>query len=109
MGPEGTIARLWRGRATREKADAYHRHVTGTVFPALARLSGYRGGQVLRREIDGRVEFLVVTLWESLDAVRAFAGPDPERAVVEPAARAALVEYDEFVQHYRIAHVQPSP
>jgi heme-degrading monooxygenase HmoA len=108
MGPEGTIVRLWRGQSKPQGADAYHRHVTGTVFPALARIPGYRGGYVLRREIPGRVEFLVATLWDSMDAVRSFAGPDPERAVVEPAARAALAEYDERVQHYHIVHVHAS-
>ena len=64
---------------------------TGTVFPEVAQVSpGHRGGYVLRREADGAVEFLVVTLWNSMEAVRAFAGVDPDLAVVEPAARAVL-------------------
>lgn len=98
------IARIWRGQATPDKADAYYRHVTGTVLPEVALLPGHRGGYVLRREADGAVEFLVVTLWDSMDAVRAFAGADPERAVVEPAARAVLSGYDDFVRHYDVVH-----
>ena len=97
------IARLWRGEAKPAQADAYYRHVTGTVFPEVARLPGHRGAYVLRREVDGAVEFLVVTLWDSMDAVRAFA-PDPERAVVEPAAQAVLSRYDDFVRHYEVVH-----
>ena len=98
------IARTWRGQAAPDQADAYYRHVTGTVFPEVARIAGHRGGYVLRREADGAVEFLVVTLWDSMDAVRAFAGADPDVAVVEPAARAVLSGYDDFVQHYEVVH-----
>ncbi|MBA2459719.1 MAG: antibiotic biosynthesis monooxygenase [Gemmatimonadales bacterium] len=98
------IARVWRGVASAAQADAYLRHVAGSVFPALARLAGQRGGWVLKRETAGQVEFLVVSFWDSLDAIRTFAGPDPERAVVEPAARALLAEFDEVVRHYEVAH-----
>src|SRR5262245_11389303 len=99
------IARLWRGAAsTRADADAYQRHVTKTVFPALAAIRGHRGARVLRREDAGRTEFLVMTFWDSMDAIRKFAGDRPERAVVEPEARAVLSEFDDFVRHYEVAH-----
>ena len=97
------IVRIWRGRATSANADAYHHHVTTTVFPALTGIPGHRGAYLLRREMDGEVEFLAVTLWESLEAVRAFAGEDAEVAVVEPEARAVLSDFDEFVRHYELA------
>ena len=97
------IARIWRGQATSANADAYYHHVTTTVFPALTSIPGYRGAYLLRRETDGQVEFLAVTLWESLEAVRAFAGEDAEVAVVEPEARAVLSDFDEFVRHYELA------
>ena len=58
--------------------------------------------RVLRREEHGRVEFLVMTFWDSMAAIRGFAGADPERAVVEPEARAVLAEYDNFVRHYEV-------
>lgn len=99
------IARVWRGWAADANADAYQRHVTGTVLPEVARIAGHRGGYVLRRNLpDGDTEFMVVTLWDSMDAVRAFAGAAPDRAVVEPAARAVLSRHDDTVAHYTVAH-----
>jgi heme-degrading monooxygenase HmoA len=93
------IARLWRGSASdAAKADAYRRHVTTQVLPSLSAIEGYRGARVLRRG----EEFLVITFWESMDAIRGFAGEDPERAVVEPEARAVLAQFDDFVRHYEV-------
>jgi heme-degrading monooxygenase HmoA len=93
------IARLWRGSAgNAANAEAYQRHVRGQVLPELRKIPGHRGAQVLRRD----QEFLVITLWESMDAIRRFAGTDPERAVVEPEAKAVLAEYDDFVRHYEV-------
>jgi len=87
------IARIWRGvAATDANADAYHRHVTSRVLPELPSIAGYRGAKVLRRKDGARVEFLVVTFWESMDAIRKFAGAHPEKAVVEPEAKAVLAE-----------------
>jgi heme-degrading monooxygenase HmoA len=54
--------------------------------------------------VDDEVEFVVLTLWESMDAVRKFAGPKPEKAVVEPDARAALTDFDELVAHFEVVH-----
>ena len=96
------IVRIWRGQANGENADAYFRHVTTAVFPNLTGIPGHRGAYLLRREADGQTEFLAVTLWESLEAVRAFAGEDPEVAVVEPEAQAVLTEYDAFVRHFEL-------
>jgi heme-degrading monooxygenase HmoA len=97
------IARLWRGVAhTTVNADAYLRHLTTNVLPSLAAIHGHRGARVLRREDGGHVEFLVMTFWDSMDAIRRFAGENPERAVVEPEARAVLDEYDDFARHYEV-------
>ena len=98
----GGILRLWKGRATAAKAGEYIRHASNTVFPEVQSLPGHRGAYLLRRSVDNSVEFTVLTLWDSMDAVRGFAGPDPERAVVEPAARAALSGFDETVTHYEV-------
>lgn len=102
------IARLWRGRATPELAHLYVRHVTERVFPSLGSIPGHRGAWLLRRETDGRVEFLVLTLWDSMEAVARFAGDDPNLAVVEPPARAVLAEFDEMVAHYELLHASGS-
>jgi heme-degrading monooxygenase HmoA len=98
------IARTWRGTATPEKADAYHRHFTNNVAPHLTDIAGHQGAYLLKREISGQVEFLAVTLWDSMEAIRNFAGADPDRAVVEPEARAALSAFDDFASHYEVAY-----
>jgi heme-degrading monooxygenase HmoA len=90
------IARLWRGAA--RNAAAYLRHLDGKVLPALRTIPGFQGLRVLRRER----EILVMTFWDSMDAIRAFAGDEPEKAVVEPEARAVLVEFDDFARHYEV-------
>ena len=104
------IARIWRGVADRSaNADAYERHVTQKVLPSLSAIPGHRGARVLRRSVAGRIEFLVITFWDSIDAIRKFAGDSPESAVVEPEARAVLSEYDDFVRHYEITHATRDP
>jgi heme-degrading monooxygenase HmoA len=98
------IARLWRGAADTSKAEAYQRHATATVFPALRAIPGHRGAYLLRRAVGERTEFLALTLWDSIEAIRAFAGADAVKAVVEPEARAALSELDDFARHYEVAY-----
>jgi len=97
------IARTWRAQASPGTADAYAAHFAGSVVPALAALPGHRGAKLLRREVDGRVEFLAVTFWESRAAIEAFAGKDIGRAHVEPQGRAALSAFDDFADHYEVA------
>jgi heme-degrading monooxygenase HmoA len=94
------IARLWLGQATAENAPRYVRHALQTVFPSLTRLPGHRGAHLLMRQVDGQVEFLAVTLWDSIDSIKQFAGANPEDAIVEPEARAALSAFDDFARHY---------
>jgi heme-degrading monooxygenase HmoA len=96
------IARVWRGAATKENADAYRRHAIGNVFPSLAGIDGHRGAYLLTRPIAGKVEFVAVTLWDSIEAVKRFAGENPDKAVVEPQARAVLSDFDDFVRHYDV-------
>ena len=98
------IARTWRGIATTAKADAYHRHFTSTVASHLKEIVGYQGAYLLRREANGQVEFIAVTLWDSIDTVKKFSGPNPEAAIVEPEARAALTTFDDYARHYEVAY-----
>ncbi len=102
------IARIWRARATPQGATVYLTHITGGVLPKLAAIAGYRGASVLRRTDGASVELLVVTYWESMVAVQAFAGATPDVAVVEPAARAVLSDFDDFVDHFEVAHTARS-
>ena len=97
------IARIWRGRAATGNADHYRRHAIERVFPALKNLPGHRGAYLLTREVPGEVEFLAVTLWDNIEAIRSFAGSNAETAVVEPEARAVLSDFDEFARHYEMA------
>jgi heme-degrading monooxygenase HmoA len=97
------IARTWRGQATNSNADAYARHFSQTVTASLKAMAGHQGAWLLRREVDGRTEFLAMTLWESRKAIEAFTGPDIDKAIVEPEARAVLSEFDDFARHYEVA------
>ncbi|MGA9508823.1 MAG: YciI-like protein [Candidatus Sulfotelmatobacter sp.] len=96
------ILRMWKARSTVEKSDHYIQHATTRVFPALGTIKGHRGAYLLERPVDGEVEFVVLTLWESMEAVREFAGAEPENAVVEPEARAVLTSFDESATHFEI-------
>lgn len=77
--------------------------MTDRVLPSLDRIPGYRGATVLRRAGSTGVEFIVMTFWSSMEAIRGFAGEDVERAVVEPEARAVLIESEDTVRHYVVA------
>jgi heme-degrading monooxygenase HmoA len=96
------IARMWKGWAPVEQADAYDRHYRSEVRERLEEVPGFVEARLLRRTVDGEVELVSLTLWEDLDAVRAFAGSDYETAVVAPAARQVLTRYDPTVTHYDV-------
>jgi heme-degrading monooxygenase HmoA len=102
------IARLWRGLTRLENAAAYEEHLAGTVFPALDGIAGHMGAYLLRREVEGDAEFVVLTLWASGDAIREFTGEDTDVAVVEPKARDVLVEYDRRVRHFEVLRAPES-
>jgi heme-degrading monooxygenase HmoA len=88
--------------AARSNADAYPKHFRDYVVPELRSVPGFAVAQLSRREIDDKVEFLVLTRWQSLDAIRGFTGADIEKAVVAPNAAAALIEFDATVRHYQV-------
>jgi heme-degrading monooxygenase HmoA len=101
------ITRVWHGWAPATGADAYQGHFRTEVLPNLGRVPGFRGAQLWRREEDGQVEFVAVTTFDSIDAVRRFAGADYERAVVDPEARRVLSRFDERCAHYEVAVGSP--
>src|SRR5271165_2403046 len=72
------IVRIWRGREKKGHAGAYRRHLEGAVLPQLAALPGFMGASLLRRDDGGETEVLVMTRWASMEAVKAFSGPQPE-------------------------------
>jgi uncharacterized protein YciI/heme-degrading monooxygenase HmoA len=98
------VLRTWKGRSTAEKSAKYVNHVTKKVFPSLRSIEGHRGAYLLQRAVNSAIEFVVLTLWESMEAVHKFAGPTAEKAVVDPEAQAVLTAYDEFATHYQIVY-----
>ncbi|HMF93771.1 MAG TPA: hypothetical protein VKE96_05735 [Vicinamibacterales bacterium] len=96
------IERVWSARTTREGAVAYTGHFREMVLPQLAVIDGYCGARLLEREHDGGIEVVVVTRWQTLDAIRAFAGHDLDRAVVHDAAAALFIDYDRKVRHFGV-------
>jgi heme-degrading monooxygenase HmoA len=107
MSTTPPVARVWRGITRADTASAYIEHLQSSIFPKLRQLPGYRGAWLMRRAVPQGVEFLVVTTWDTMEAVEDFAGPTPELAVVPPEARALLVEYEERVQHFELV-AEPS-
>ncbi|HEY7489184.1 MAG TPA: hypothetical protein VH912_32400 [Streptosporangiaceae bacterium] len=96
------IVRVWRGATRSSDGDAYERYLDGTGFAEYKATEGNRGVFLTRRDIDGKAWLCCVTLWESMDAVRAFAGDDPERAVFYPEDDRFLVDRELTVSHYTI-------
>lgn len=98
------IARLWRCVALAEKVPDYITHFEQAVLPEIKQIEGFQQAYILRRPLeDGGVELTVVTMWESFDAIRAFAGDNIDRAVVVPEAQAILRSFDTTVIHYEVA------
>jgi heme-degrading monooxygenase HmoA len=98
------IARTWRGATKAENADVYLQYLHETGFHAFRDAPGNAGALGLRQIIDGKAVFLVVSFWESEDAVRAFAGEDIERAVFYPEDDRFLVDRDERVTHFEVVY-----
>jgi heme-degrading monooxygenase HmoA len=96
------IARTWHGVVRAADADAYHAYLLRTGVPDYRATPGNAGVYVLRRAEGDRTHFLLLTLWDSWDAVRAFAGDDPERARYYPEDRQYLLEREPHVTHYEV-------
>jgi heme-degrading monooxygenase HmoA len=96
------ISRQWRGLCKPEYAEAYVEHLQTETFPALRRISGFVSASILRRLTDQGVEFLIVTQWFSIKAIREFAGAEAETAVVPATVQGMMVEYDRVVRHYEV-------
>ena len=116
------IGRVWHGWTTHANADAYEQLLRNEIFVGIGSraIPGYLGIELLRRDVpdtpsatdpDAQVEFVTLMWFDSLDAVRAFAGPEYERAVVPPEARALLHRFDNRSAHYevRVPRTAPTP
>ncbi len=104
------ISRIWHGYTTQANADSYENLLKREIFVGIGNrhIRGYRGIQLLRRNLDHEVEFITIMWFDSIEAVREFAGEDYEQAVVPPQARAILSRFDERSQHYEVkAEMKP--
>jgi hypothetical protein len=98
------ICRLWRGWTTPENADAYQAIVHRQVIPAIEErsISGFRGIDLMRRDLGAEIEFQTLMWFDDLDSIRAFVGDDYQVSHVPGAARAVLKRFDERAAHYEV-------
>jgi antibiotic biosynthesis monooxygenase (ABM) superfamily enzyme len=98
------IGRIWHGWTTPANADAYESLLKSEIFLGIQnrQIAGYRGIHLLRRNLGDEVEFITIMWFDSIEAIRAFAGEDYEVAVVPPKARALLSRFDARSQHYEV-------
>jgi heme-degrading monooxygenase HmoA len=102
------IARIWRGAVAQDDGDAYADYVAATGLAGYTNTEGNRGAWLLRRDVDGKTEVITLSMWDSMEAIEAFAGEDPDVAVFYPEDDRFLIERDEFVSHYEVdRHAQP--
>jgi heme-degrading monooxygenase HmoA len=96
------IVRQWRALARSAGAAEYVRHLESETFPQLEAIAGFVGARILRRALPAGVEFVIETQWESLEAIRRFAGEDAELAVVPANVAALMLEYDRRARHFEV-------
>ena len=96
------ISRHWKGTIKPGLANRYLEHLRTQTLPQLAAISGFVSVAILRREVADGIEFQIVTVWTSVDSIRAFAGDDPELAVVPAAAQALMTTFDRRAVHYEV-------
>ncbi len=96
------ISRIWHGYTTKDNADTYESLLQKEIFVGIAKknIEGYRGIQLLRRELSAETEFITIMWFDSVDSVRKFAGEDYEKAVVPDTAQKVLSHYDKTSTHY---------
>jgi hypothetical protein len=102
------IARIWHGWTSRENAEKYEKLLREEVLLEIARRSipGYKGAEIFIREADNdEMEFITLLRFDTLDAVKIFAGKDYEQPVIPPECRRLLKRYSERSRHYRIVQI----
>lgn len=96
------ISRQWKGIARINEADRYIKHLKTDTFPTLKKIKGFQSVSILTVKRLNGVEFLIVTEWESIEAIKHFAGDDIEVAVVPEIVQSMMIEYDKTCRHYEI-------
>jgi len=96
------IERHWKGIARHEAADAYIRHLLEDTFPTLKGIQGFVNARILKRVVDTGTEFLILTVWESYESIKQFAGSQVDVAVVPALVQEMMAEFDRHVSHYDV-------
>ena len=97
------IARIWSGAVRTADADEYADYIRATGFSEYGRTPGNRGAWLLRRDDDGTTEFITLSLWDTVEAIRAFAGDDIEAAVLYPEDERFLIGGESRIRHFDVA------
>jgi heme-degrading monooxygenase HmoA len=101
--PNRMIARIWHGRTLTAKADEYEKYLNASGVARILKTQGNHGVEVLRKSDGPRTDFVVISYWESIEAVRRFAGADYTKAVVLERDKEFLIEVEPNVLHYEVA------
>ena len=96
------IERHWKGVAKRERAKEYIAHLQNETFKQIAAIPGFISAKILERDTEEGVEFLIITEWQNIDAIKRFAGSNIEIAVVPELVQGIMLIYDKNVRHYKI-------
>lgn len=98
------ISRIWHGYTTKDNADTYESLLQNEIFVGITKknIEGYRGIQLLRRELPYETEFITIMWFDSIDSVKDFAGEDYEQAVVPDTAQKVLSRFDKTSEHYTV-------
>jgi len=96
------ISRHWKGIAKPDEAENYINHLVSVIFPKLSTIPGFISASILQRAVDEGIEFLIITVWESIEAIREFAGENPDAAVVPPEVQTMMIEYEKVACHYEV-------
>lgn len=100
------IARIWHGYTKPEDADAYEAMLKPEMLPGLGKVPGYRGGYVLRRTLESEIEFITIMIWESIEALKAVAGPNYTVSIIPEDRLKYLSRKDSHAIHYEIQSIQ---
>ena len=96
------IARVWHGWTSPEDADRYESHLRPELLPGVSKMKGFRGSYLLRRKAGKEVEFVTVLLCDSIEGIKALAGPDYEIAVIPEERTKYLKRFDAKAAHYEV-------
>jgi heme-degrading monooxygenase HmoA len=99
------IARIWHGYTKPENADEYEATLKPELLPGINKIPGYRGSFLLRRSTGDETEFIIIMIWDSLDAIRTVAGPNYEAAIIPEDRLKYLSRYDTQSSHYEVTSI----